>query len=89
MGQTRSSPFQRAIDVIEALPPEDQETLIDLMGRRLVERRRAEIAHHAAETLRAVREGRAQVGTVRELRCDLMAQPFDEAQDRPFDEARD
>lgn len=79
MSRKVSSPFQRAIDVIEALPPEDQETLIDLTRRRLIERRRAEIARHAAETLQAVREGRARVGTVEDLRRDLLAEPFDEA----------
>ena len=46
---------------------------IDLIRRRLIERRRAEIARHAAETLRAVREGRARVGTVEDLRRDLLA----------------
>jgi len=75
MSQKVSSPFQRAIDVVEALPPEDQETLIDLIRRRLIERRRAEIARHAAETLQAVREGRARVGTVEDLRRDLLAEP--------------
>jgi len=44
MSQRTSTPFQRAIDIIETLPPEDQETLIDLVHRRLIERRRAEIA---------------------------------------------
>jgi hypothetical protein len=77
MGQVVPSPFQRAIDVIETLPPEDQEILIDLIRRRLIERRRAEIARHAAETLQAVREGRAQVGTVEDLRRDLLAEPCD------------
>ncbi len=81
MSQLVSSPFQRAIDVVEALPPEDQETLIDLIHHRLTERRRAEIARHAAETLQAVREGQAQYGTVEELRRDLLAEPLDEAQD--------
>ena len=77
MGQRTSIPFQRAIDVIEALPLEDQETLIDLVHRRLMECRRAEIARHAAETLQAVREGRAKYGTVEDLRHDLLAEPFD------------
>ena len=77
MSQRTSTPFQRAIDVIEALPLEDQETLIDLVHRRLIERRRAEIARHAAETLQAVREGRAQYGTIEDLRRDLLAEPFD------------
>ena len=77
MGQGVPSPFQRAIDVIEALPPEDQEMLIDLIRRRLIERRRAEIARHAVETLQAVREGRAQIGTIEDLRRDLLAKPDD------------
>jgi hypothetical protein len=63
--------FQTAIDAVEALPPEDQETLIDLIHRRLVERRRDEIARHAAETLEAVREGRAQYGTLEDLERNL------------------
>lgn len=81
MSQMISSPFQRAIDVVETLPLEDQETLIDLIRRRLIERRRTEIAHHATETLQAVREGRAQYGTVKDLRRDLLAEPFDQARD--------
>jgi hypothetical protein len=77
MSQLVSSSFQRAIDVVEALPPEDQETLIDLIHRRLTERRRAEIARRAAETLQAVREGQAQYDTVEDLRRDLLAEPLD------------
>ncbi len=77
MDERISTPFQRAIDVIEALPPEDQETLIDLIHRRLIERRRAEIARHAVETLQAVREGRAQHGTCEDLRRDLLAESPD------------
>jgi len=77
MGQEVLSPFQRAIDVIEALPPEDQEMLIDLIRRRLIERRRAEIARHAVETLQAVREGRAQIGTFEDLCRDLLTEPDD------------
>ncbi len=68
MSQKITTPFQKAIDVVEMLPLEDQETLIDLIHRRLIERRRAEIARHAAETLQAVREGRAPA---RCLRCSL------------------
>lgn len=75
MSREISSPFQKALEVVEALPPEDQETLIDLIHRRLIERRRAEIARHAAETLQAVREGRARIGTIEDLRRDLLAEP--------------
>jgi hypothetical protein len=75
MSQMVSSPFQRAIDVVEALPLEDQETVIELLQRRLVERRRAEIARNASATLQAVREGRARYGSVEDLKRDLLAEP--------------
>jgi hypothetical protein len=68
---SRATPFQTAIEVVEGLPPEDQETLIELIHHRLVEHRRDEIARHAAETLQAVREGRAQYGTFEDLEDDL------------------
>ena len=67
------TPFQKAIDVIEELPLEDQETLIDLIHQRLVERRRAEIARHAVETVQSVREGQAQVGASAERLLDELA----------------
>jgi hypothetical protein len=74
MDPNTATPFQKAIDVIEALPLEDQETLLDLMHRRLVEQRRAEIARHASETLQAVREGRARYGTIKDLQRDLLTE---------------
>jgi hypothetical protein len=75
MKQVRTSLLQQALDTVEKLPPEDQETLIELIQRRLVERRRAEIAHNAAATLQAVREGRGCYGSVEDLRQDLSAKP--------------
>ena len=67
--------LQQALDLVESLPPDEQETLIDLIRRRLVERRRAEIARNAEETLQAVRDGRAHYGSVEELQRDLLAEP--------------
>ena len=81
MGQKTAIPFREAIDVVEALPPEDQETLIDLIRRRLIERRRAEIARHAAETLRAVREGQARYGAFDDLQRDLLAESSSKTRD--------
>lgn len=69
MEQTTLTPFQQVLDVIEQLPAEDQETLIEIVRRRLIERRRAEIADNARDTLQAFREGRAGYGTVDDLRC--------------------
>ena len=75
MGQVNTSRLQQALEVIETLPTEDQETLIELVRRRLAERRRIEIASNAAATLRAVREGQASYGSVDDLKRDLLAKP--------------
>jgi len=72
---TQVSLFQEALDLIEKLPPEDQETLIDLIQHRLVDWRRAEIACNAAATLQAVREGHARYGSAEELKLDLLSEP--------------
>lgn len=71
MEQLRTSLFQQALDVVEKLPPEDQEMLVDLIQHRLVKWQRAEIARNAAATLQAVREGRARYGSVEDLKDDL------------------
>ena len=75
MEKMEVSLLQQALDVVESLPPDDQETLIDLIQHRLVERRRGEIARHAEETLQAVRDGHAQYGSVEDLRRDLLGEP--------------
>ena len=75
MAQTRTSPLQEALEAVERLPLEDQETVVDLIQRRLVGRRRAEIARNAAATLQAVRDGRAHFGSVEDLKRDLLAEP--------------
>ncbi len=60
--------------MIEQLPAEDQENLIEIVRRRLIEQRRAEIARNARSTLQAFREGRAHCGTVDDLRRDLQSE---------------
>jgi hypothetical protein len=72
--QVKASLLQQALDLVEKLPPEDQETLVELVQRRLVEWRRAEIARNAATTLQAVREGQARYGSVEDLKRDLLAE---------------
>jgi len=64
MEQIKTSLFQQALDVVDKLPPEDQETLADLIQHRLVERRRTEITRNAATTVPAVREGHADYSMV-------------------------
>jgi hypothetical protein len=78
MERIEVSPFQQALDIVESLPPDDQETLIDLIRHRLVERHRAEIARNAEETLQAVRDGRAQYGSVEDTTAasSLLSSPI-------------
>jgi hypothetical protein len=75
MEEGKASLLQQALDSVEKLPPEDQERLTELIRRRLIERRRAEIARKAATTLEAVRGGRACYGSVEDLRHDLLTKP--------------
>jgi hypothetical protein len=75
MERIEVSLLQQALDVVESLPPDAQETLIDLIRHRLIARRRAEIARNAEEILQAVRDGRAQYGSVEDLGRDLLGEP--------------
>lgn len=71
MSEERQTPFQYALDVVEQLPLEDQETLIAIIRQRLIERRRAEIAANAEASRAALREGRATYGSSEDLRKEL------------------
>jgi hypothetical protein len=70
-----TTPFEQALEMIEQLSVEDQENLIEIVQRRLLEQRRAEIASNARTTLQAFREGRAHYGTIQDLRRDLLGEP--------------
>ncbi len=72
MEQLALTPFQQALDVIEQFSADDQQVLIEIVRRRLVEQRRAEIARNARSTVQAFREGRARYGTIDDLRRDLL-----------------
>ena len=75
MSKTKGSVLQQALEAADHLPFEDQETLIELLERRFVEKRRLEIARNAQDTIRAVREGRAKYGNIDDLRKDLLGKP--------------
>ena len=66
-----TTPFQQALEFIEQLSVMDQEALLEVVRRRLVEQRRREIAANAQTTLQALREGRISYGTLDDLRRDL------------------
>jgi hypothetical protein len=72
MSHARTSLLQQALEAVDKLPLADQETLVDLVQRRLVELRRTEISHNATATLRAVHEGHARYGGIDDLKRDLL-----------------
>lgn len=72
MSTLKSTNIQDALDTIEKLPLDEQETLLEIVKKRLVERRRDEIAHNARQTLKAVKENKAQYGDIDDLKKDLL-----------------
>jgi hypothetical protein len=69
----QETPFQKALDVIESLPIDAREEIIDIIKKRRAEDRREEIAANAHEAIMAVRERRAKYGTIEDLKKDLNA----------------
>jgi hypothetical protein len=64
--------FQEIIESIERLPIEDQDYLFELIRKRRIEHRRAEILANAREAMQAVKDGTAKRGSVRDLIADLL-----------------
>jgi hypothetical protein len=63
--------FNGVLDAIEALSIEDQETLIAIIQKRLIARRRAEIATHIAQAKAEYQAGQVFRGTVEDAIAEL------------------
>ncbi len=66
-----SSDFQQAIEIVEALPPEDQRLLIEIIRQRLIQYRRAELLAEVTEAREAYQRGDVRRGTVADLMKEL------------------
>jgi hypothetical protein len=55
--------FGEVLESADDLPVEDQETLIDLLRRRLAERRRTELVQAVKEARQEFKEGRCRPAT--------------------------
>lgn len=71
MKTTGFSSFQEAIEVVEALPPDDQALLVGIIRQRLIQHRRRELAAEIAEAREAYRRGEVHRGTVAGLMEEL------------------
>lgn len=71
VAMTQAPRFEALLESVEALSVEEQELLIDLVHRRLVERRRAEITVNITKAQEEYQAGKVQRGTVDELIAEL------------------
>jgi hypothetical protein len=63
--------FQEALDMIESLPESQQEDLIDLIRRRLVEQKRQKIAKCIRKARKEYAKGKVKRGSVDDLMKEL------------------
>jgi len=65
--QRTPTAFQDAIETVEALPPEDQDMLIELLRKRRIEQRRAELVAEVAEARREYKRGKVRPASVADI----------------------
>ena len=63
--------FKEALELIESLPDEERWSLIEIVRRRLVEKRRDEIAESVRQAREDFARGDVKRGTVEDLLRDL------------------
>jgi hypothetical protein len=66
--------FNEVLEAVEALPPERQQTLVEIMRLRLGERRREEIRRNAELAREQFVAGQLPRGTVEDLLRDLLTE---------------
>lgn len=67
----QSLSFQDLIEAVESLPLDDQSILVELINKRIIEKRRAELVAEVRESREAFERGEVKCGTVKDLIKDL------------------
>jgi len=67
----REVTFQDALEIIESLPEDQRESLLEIVKHRLVEERRDRLARSIKEARGEYERGEFKRGTVEDLRRDL------------------
>lgn len=65
------STLQKALDVVEALEPEEQAILVDVISKRLSEQRRNELLKEVASSRLDYQQGSVKRGSVADLMAEL------------------
>ena len=63
--------FQKALEIVESLPEEQRESLMDIVKRRLIEERRDRLAQSIKEAREEYKRGKIRKGTVDDLMHEL------------------
>jgi len=71
MSSRRKVTFQDVLDMIESLPEEQQENLIAIIRRRLIEHKREVLAERINEAREEYRLGKVRRGTVDDLMKEI------------------
>lgn len=64
--------FQEVLDIVESLPEYQQEDLVDIIRRRLIEQRRDRLANSIREAKEEYARGEVKKGTVDDLMKELL-----------------
>ena len=65
--------YGQVLDSIEALPEEQQESLLDIVRKRLTERRRSELVKLVAEARKEFKSGKIRPATTSEIMRKVLA----------------
>jgi hypothetical protein len=65
--------FQDVVEIVESLPPNQREDLIDLIHRRMIEQKRESLSKSVREARAEYKKGQVKKGPVDELLKDLSA----------------
>jgi len=65
--------FGEILEAADKLPLVEQETLVDILHRRMIARRRAELAKDVEEAEREFQEGRCHPATPEELIAEILS----------------
>jgi hypothetical protein len=63
--------FQKALEIVESLPEEQRESLMDIVKRRLMEERRDRLARSIKGAREEYKRGKIRKGTVDDLMNEL------------------
>ena len=71
MTQKRSITFQEAVDIVESLPQNQQEDLIGILQRRMIEQKRESLVKSVRQARVEYKKGKIKRGSVEDLLKDL------------------